>query len=103
MNELEIVYFSIFLDNLGWETDEFDLEENLLMTGICVKVKKNFFFFLNFFCYYIYVFYFFTFLLFIYFFLFFIYLFRFILMEIIISLLIFLIINLRLMRNSRYG
>lgn len=39
MNELEIVYFSIFLDNLGWTTKEFDLEENLLMTGISVKVN----------------------------------------------------------------
>ena len=40
MNELEIVYFSMFLDNLGWETYDFDLEENLLMTGISVKVNK---------------------------------------------------------------
>jgi len=38
MNELEIVYFSIFLDNLGWVTSDFNLEENLLMTGISVKV-----------------------------------------------------------------
>ena len=46
MNELEIVYFSIFLDNLGWDTENFDLEENLLMTGISVKVyifNKNFY------------------------------------------------------------
>jgi len=40
MNELEIVYFSIFLDNLGWETNEFVLDENLLMTGISVKVNS---------------------------------------------------------------
>lgn len=42
MNELEIVYFSIFLDNLGWTTKDFKLEENLLMTGISVKVNKLF-------------------------------------------------------------
>ena len=41
MNELEIVYFSIFLDNLGWTTKEFNLEENLIMTGISVKVNFN--------------------------------------------------------------
>ena len=52
MNELEIVYFSIFLDNLGWETEEFDLEENLLMTAISVKVK-NFIF-----CLFLFIFYF---------------------------------------------
>ena len=42
MNELEIVYFSIYLDKMGWTTEGYQLDENLLITGISVKVKYLF-------------------------------------------------------------
>jgi hypothetical protein len=38
MNELEIVYFSLYLDKMGWQTEAFSLEDNLLITGLSVKV-----------------------------------------------------------------
>ena len=44
MNGLEIVYFSIYLDKMGWESPGFTLEDNLLMTAFAVKVNL----FLNF-------------------------------------------------------
>ena len=39
LNELELVYFSIYLDKLGWESPGFTLEDNLLLTALAVKVK----------------------------------------------------------------
>jgi hypothetical protein len=39
LNELELVYFSIYLDKLGWESQGFMLEDNLLLTALAVKVK----------------------------------------------------------------
>ena len=39
MNELEIVYFSLYLDKMGWQTEGFSLEDNLLITGLSVKVR----------------------------------------------------------------
>jgi hypothetical protein len=39
MNELEIVYLSIYLDKMGWQTEGYNLEDNLLITGLSVKVK----------------------------------------------------------------
>lgn len=41
LNELELVYFSIYLDKLGWESQGFTLEENLLLTALAVKVYKE--------------------------------------------------------------
>jgi hypothetical protein len=38
LNELEIVYLSIYLDKLGWESPGFSLEDNLLLTALAVKV-----------------------------------------------------------------
>lgn len=38
MNELEIVYLSLYLDKMGWTTEGYQLDENLLITGISVKV-----------------------------------------------------------------
>ncbi len=38
MNELEIVYFSLYLDKMGWITEGFQLDDNLLLTGFSVKV-----------------------------------------------------------------
>jgi hypothetical protein len=38
MNELEIVYFSLYLDKMGWQTEGYSLEDNLLITGLSVKV-----------------------------------------------------------------
>ncbi len=38
MNELEIVYFSIYLDKMGWMTQGFQVDENLLLTAFSVKV-----------------------------------------------------------------
>ena len=40
MNELEIVYFSLYLDKMGWTTEGYQLDENLLITGISVKVTN---------------------------------------------------------------
>jgi hypothetical protein len=37
MNELEVVYFKIFLDKFGWETEGISFEENMLL--ICFEVK----------------------------------------------------------------
>jgi hypothetical protein len=39
MNEFEIAYYSLYLDKLGWITEGFCLEDNLLITGLSVKVK----------------------------------------------------------------
>lgn len=41
MNELEITYLSIYLDKLGWITENFEVDENFLLTGFCVKVCKK--------------------------------------------------------------
>jgi hypothetical protein len=38
MNELEIVYLSLYLDKMGWMTEGYTVEDNLLITGISVKV-----------------------------------------------------------------
>lgn len=38
MNELEIIYFSIYLDLFGWTNDDFDIIEHFLITGLSVKV-----------------------------------------------------------------
>ena len=38
MNELEIVYLSLYLDYLGWVSEGFQLDENMLMLGVAVKV-----------------------------------------------------------------
>jgi hypothetical protein len=40
LNEMELVYFSIYLDKLGWESQGFNLEDNLLLTALAVKVHK---------------------------------------------------------------
>lgn len=39
MNELEVVYFKIFLDKFGWETDGISFEDNILI--LCFEVKVN--------------------------------------------------------------
>jgi hypothetical protein len=39
MNELEIVYLSLYLDKMGWTTEGYTLNDNLLITGISVKVN----------------------------------------------------------------
>ncbi len=39
MNELEIVYLSLYLDKMGWITEGYSLEDNLLITGLSVKVN----------------------------------------------------------------
>jgi hypothetical protein len=39
LNELEIVYLSLFVDKFGWLTQGYGLEDNLLLTGLSVKVK----------------------------------------------------------------
>lgn len=39
MNEQEIVYLSLYLDKIGWATEDYTMEENLLITGISVKVN----------------------------------------------------------------
>jgi hypothetical protein len=47
MNELEIVYLSLYLDKMGWTTENYSIEDNLMITGISVKVKFIFNFFIN--------------------------------------------------------
>ncbi len=42
MNELEIVYFSLYLDKMGWMTQGFQVDENLLLTAFSVKVGNIF-------------------------------------------------------------
>jgi len=41
MNEIEIVYFSLYLDKIGWITDGYQIDENLMITGLSVKVIKT--------------------------------------------------------------
>jgi len=36
-----LVYFSIYLDKLGWESNGFSLEDNLLLTALAVKMYLN--------------------------------------------------------------
>lgn len=38
MNELEITYFSIYLDRFSWYSDGFTFEENLLIIALVAKV-----------------------------------------------------------------
>jgi len=38
MNEIEIVYFSLYLDKIGWITEGYQIDENLMITGLSVKV-----------------------------------------------------------------
>ena len=38
MNEIEIVFFSLYLDKVGWLTDGYTLEDNLLIIGLFAKV-----------------------------------------------------------------
>lgn len=38
MNELEIVYLSLYLDKMGWVSNGYLVEDNLLITAISVKV-----------------------------------------------------------------
>ena len=38
LNELEVVYFKIFIDKFGWETEGLSLEDNLLIMSFEVKV-----------------------------------------------------------------
>ena len=40
-SDLEIVYFSLFLDNFGWTNDYYDVKDNLIITGLCVKKYLN--------------------------------------------------------------
>jgi hypothetical protein len=42
MNELEIVYLSLYLDKIGWVTEGYQIDENLLITGLSVKVIINY-------------------------------------------------------------
>ena len=39
--DLEIVYFSLYLDNFGWTNDYYDVKDNLVITGISVKKFLN--------------------------------------------------------------
>ena len=39
--DLEIVYYSIFLDNLGWTNEYYDVKDNLIITVLSVKKFLN--------------------------------------------------------------
>ena len=39
--DLEIVYFSLYLDNFGWTNEYYDVKDNLVITGISVKKFLN--------------------------------------------------------------
>ncbi len=41
MSELEVIYLSLFLDKMGWQTEGYQLDENLLITGVSVKMYLN--------------------------------------------------------------
>lgn len=40
-SDLEIVYYSLFLDNFGWTNEYYDIKDNLIITGLCVKKYLN--------------------------------------------------------------
>ena len=40
-NDLEIVYFSLFLDNFGWINEYYDIKDNLVITALSVKQYLN--------------------------------------------------------------
>jgi len=39
--DLEIVYFSLYLDNFGWTNDYYDVKDNLVITALSVKKYLN--------------------------------------------------------------
>ena len=39
--DLEIVYYSLFLDNFGWINEYYDVKDNLIITGLSVKKYLN--------------------------------------------------------------
>ena len=41
LTDLEIVYFSLYLDIYGWENKYFDLKDNLILTALSVKKYLN--------------------------------------------------------------
>jgi hypothetical protein len=40
MNEIEIIYLSLYFDKMGWTTENYIMEDNLLVIGLCVKVNN---------------------------------------------------------------
>ncbi|MCQ2820081.1 MAG: hypothetical protein MJ252_22680, partial [archaeon] len=41
LNNMELVYLSLFLDTYGWKNDNMNIYENFLVTGLCVKKYLN--------------------------------------------------------------
>lgn len=41
LNQLELVYFSLYLDNFGWKNCNFDIMDNLLIVALSVKKYLN--------------------------------------------------------------
>ena len=39
INEIELVYLSIFFERLGWKISNFTVEEHLVLMGYAVKVR----------------------------------------------------------------
>ena len=39
---MEIIFFSIYLENINWENIQLELEENLMLTALYVKVNLSF-------------------------------------------------------------
>lgn len=39
--DLELVYFSLYLDNFGWTNEYYDVKDNLIITGLSVKKYLN--------------------------------------------------------------
>ena len=39
--DLEIVYYSLYLDNFGWTNEYYDVKDNLIITGLSVKKYLN--------------------------------------------------------------
>lgn len=41
LTDLEIVYYSLYLDNFGWTNDYYDVKDNLVITALSVKKYLN--------------------------------------------------------------
>ena len=41
LSDLEIVYFSLYLDIFGWDNDKYDVKDNLIIIGLLVKQYLN--------------------------------------------------------------
>jgi hypothetical protein len=41
LNEMEIMFFNIYIEKVNWKTDSIEVFDNLILLGLYVKVKIN--------------------------------------------------------------